>query len=60
MDHRGRIYNIVNVNYLINTMRTFYNGQVNTQAIIVAKKRADADKKSLEQRAINSDKNSSQ
>jgi len=55
MDHRGIRYGRVNINYLINTMRTFYSGQVNTQAIIVAKKRADKDRKSLEQRAINSE-----
>jgi len=49
-------YGKVRKSYLINMMRLFYNGQVNTQAIILAKKRADEDKKSLEQKAINSDK----
>jgi len=52
MDHRGAKYGKVRRSYLINMMRLFYNGQVNTQKIILLER---INKKSLEQRAINSD-----
>jgi len=58
MGRRGARYGEVRTNYLVNIMRAFYtNGQVNTQEIIRIK---NVNKKSLEQKAINSDKNSSQ
>ena len=46
-------YGKVRRSYLVNTMRAFYNGQVNVQKIIVLEK---INKKSLEQKAINSGK----
>jgi len=56
MNHRGVRYGKVRRIYLINMMG-FYNGQVDVQKLIVLEK---INKKSLEQKAINSDKNSSQ
>jgi len=57
MNPNGARYGKVRRSYLINMMRLFYNGQVNTQKIIRLEK---INKKSLEQKAINPDKDSSQ
>ena len=56
MDPNGVRYGKVRRSYLINIM-DFYNGQVNTQKIILLER---INKKSLEEKAKNSNKNSSQ
>lgn len=53
MHPNGARYGKIRRSYLINMM-DFYNGQVNTQKIIRLEK---INKKSLEQKAINFDKN---
>lgn len=51
MDHRGIRYGEVRKSYLVNLMKSSYNGLVDTQKIIVLKR---INNKSLERKAINS------